>query len=76
MWLGRAIRHVNDYAVILLVDARYSPDPSKRSSHQLTNKLPNWIKGSLVSSPVNYGEVHKRLHQFFKFHKKKEESSE
>lgn len=75
MWLGRAIRHVNDYAVILLVDARYSPDPSK-SSHQLTNKLPNWIKGSLVSSPVNYGEVHKRLHQFFKFHKKKEESSE
>ncbi|XP_028771757.1 ATP-dependent DNA helicase DDX11-like isoform X2 [Neltuma alba] len=64
--IGRAIRHINDYASILLVDARYASDPSKRSFSPAVNKLPQWIKDRLVSSTNNYGEVHRLLHQFFK----------
>ncbi|XP_059644608.1 uncharacterized protein LOC132286308 [Cornus florida] len=67
--IGRAIRHINDYAAILLVDARYASDSSKRSFCHPTNKLPQWIKGQLVSLTKNYGEVHRLLHQFFKFNK-------
>lgn len=44
--LGRAIRHVEDYASILLVDRRYSK-PSIRS------KLPNWIKASLTPPDID-----------------------
>ncbi|XP_060167253.1 uncharacterized protein LOC132598418 isoform X1 [Lycium barbarum] len=72
--IGRAIRHINDYAAILLVDTRYSFDPSERSSSHSTNKLPQWIKSRLVSSTKNYGELHRLLHQFFKFHKGKEDN--
>ncbi|XP_016514733.1 uncharacterized protein LOC107831480 [Nicotiana tabacum] len=71
--IGRAIRHINDYAAILLVDTRYTFDSSERSSSHSTNKLPLWIKSRLVSATKNYGELHKLLHQFFKFHKGKED---
>ncbi|TYJ14007.1 hypothetical protein E1A91_A10G089100v1 [Gossypium mustelinum] len=67
--IGRAIRHVNDYAAILLVDIRYASDSSKRSFSHPSSKLPQWIKESLVSATNNYGEVHKLLHQFFRFNK-------
>ncbi|KAM7480447.1 hypothetical protein LguiA_028660 [Lonicera macranthoides] len=67
--IGRAIRHKNDYAAILLVDTRFASDASKRICSHPTNKLPQWIKGRLVSSTDNYGQVHRLLHQFFKFHK-------
>jgi chromosome transmission fidelity protein 1 len=67
--LGRAIRHINDYAAILLVDTRYASDSSKRSFTHPTTKLPNWIKDRLVTSTKNYGEVHRLLHQFFKLKK-------
>ncbi|KAL3528760.1 hypothetical protein ACH5RR_008082 [Cinchona calisaya] len=70
--IGRAIRHVNDFAAILLVDARYASDPSKKSFSHVCDKLPQWIRDRLVSSPKNYGAVHRLLHQFFKFHRKKE----
>ncbi|ESQ26999.1 hypothetical protein EUTSA_v10019547mg [Eutrema salsugineum] len=64
--IGRAIRHVKDYAAILLVDARYSNDPaSKRTSHP-SSKLPKWIKDRLIYSTKGYGDVHRMLHQFFK----------
>ncbi|KAL5072678.1 hypothetical protein RYX36_011662 [Vicia faba] len=66
--IGRAIRHINDYAAILLVDTRYASDSSKRSFTHPTTKLPNWIKDRLVSSK-NYGEVHRLLSQFFKLKK-------
>ncbi|XP_028109836.1 ATP-dependent DNA helicase DDX11 [Camellia sinensis] len=69
--IGRAIRHINDYAAILLVDARYAADSSKRNFSHPSNKLPQWIKGRLVSKTNNYGEVHRLLHQFFKFNKKR-----
>lgn len=71
--VGRAIRHANDYASILLVDARYaSSDSTKKSISHTTEKLPQWIKTHLVPTTNNYGEVHRLLHQFFKFHKNKE----
>ncbi|CAN8233350.1 unnamed protein product [Cochlearia groenlandica] len=63
--IGRAIRHVKDYAAILLVDGRYSNDPSKRASHP-SSKLPKWIKDRLIYSNKGYGDVHRLLHQFFK----------
>nr|GMD33796.1 ATP-dependent DNA helicase DDX11 [Ipomoea batatas] len=69
--IGRAIRHINDYAAILLVDGRFSSNPTERRSSHLTSKLPQWINARLVSSTKNYGEVHRLLHQFFKFHKDK-----
>ncbi|KAH1048040.1 hypothetical protein J1N35_038824 [Gossypium stocksii] len=67
--IGRAIRHVNDYAAILLVDIRYASDSSKKSFSHPSSKLPQWIKESLVSATNNYGEVHKLLHQFFRFNR-------
>ncbi|KAF9690009.1 hypothetical protein SADUNF_Sadunf01G0151400 [Salix dunnii] len=67
--IGRAIRHINDYAAILLVDMRYASD-SKRSFSHPTNKLPLWIKDRLVSATNNYGEVHRLLHHFFKYNKR------
>ncbi|KAF3450756.1 hypothetical protein FNV43_RR06845 [Rhamnella rubrinervis] len=67
--IGRAIRHINDYAAILLVDARYA-DCSKRSFSHPTDKLPQWIRNRLVSSTHNYGQVHRMLHQFFKLNRK------
>lgn len=42
--IGRAIRHVNDYAAIVMIDRRYD-------SSRIQDKLPGWIRGSLVSSP-------------------------
>ncbi|KAF3641252.1 putative Peroxidase 48-like [Capsicum annuum] len=72
--IGRAIRHINDYAAILLVDKRYTYDPSERNFSHSTNKLPQWIKGHLVSGTKNYGELQRLLHQFFKFHKGKEDN--
>ncbi|KAI3870964.1 hypothetical protein MKW92_041499 [Papaver armeniacum] len=66
---SRVIRHANDYAAILLVDSRYASNPSQMSFSHSANKLPKWIKDRLVSSTQNYGEVHRQLHQFFKFNK-------
>jgi len=42
--IGRAIRHANDYAAIVMIDRRYD-------SARIQGKLPGWIRGSLVSSP-------------------------
>ncbi|XP_030526173.1 ATP-dependent DNA helicase DDX11 [Rhodamnia argentea] len=69
--IGRAIRHADDYAAILLVDKRYVSDPSKRSKPCPTDKLPKWIEDRLVPRTNNYGEVHRLLHQFFKFNKRR-----
>uniref|UniRef100_A0A0D9WE08 Helicase ATP-binding domain-containing protein n=1 Tax=Leersia perrieri TaxID=77586 RepID=A0A0D9WE08_9ORYZ len=55
--IGRAIRHVNDYAAMLLVDSRYAHTSSNRSSSCPTDKLPQWIKTRLTCAQ-NYGEKH------------------
>ncbi|XP_056637299.1 putative ATP-dependent RNA helicase DDX11-like protein 8 isoform X3 [Diorhabda sublineata] len=46
--IGRAVRHINDYATVLLLDERYSRATVKTA-------LPNWIKKSLKIS--NYEET-------------------
>lgn len=38
--IGRAIRHQNDYAAILMMDRRYG-------TKRIQDKLPGWIRGSL-----------------------------
>lgn len=42
--VGRAFRHVNDYAAVILADFRYSSD-------SVWNKLPNWLRSSSEGSP-------------------------
>ncbi|KAI2090567.1 ATP-dependent DNA helicase chl1 [Ophidiomyces ophidiicola] len=54
--IGRAIRHQNDYAAILMLDRRYG-------TTQIQSKLPSWIRQSLVSSPL--GITLKELRTFF-----------
>lgn len=55
---GRAIRHANDYACILLLDKRYA-------TARIRNKLPKWI-GEDVQVPADYGGVARGVAAFFK----------
>lgn len=47
--LGRAIRHQNDWAALVLLDERYG-------STRIRAKLPKWI-GERVSNPDGFGKV-------------------
>jgi chromosome transmission fidelity protein 1 len=55
--VGRAIRHQNDYAAILLIDRRYGGE-------KIQGKLPGWIKGSLKPC-AGIEEVKDGLKKFF-----------
>ena len=46
--IGRAIRHRNDYAAIVLVDRRYG-------TARIRGKLPGWIQGGLVDDSHEKG---------------------
>lgn len=56
--IGRAIRHINDYASVLLIDERYQQE-------RIQKKLPNWIRTSL-KAPANFGGVQSSLVRFFR----------
>uniref|UniRef100_A0A0K2UK35 DNA 5'-3' helicase n=1 Tax=Lepeophtheirus salmonis TaxID=72036 RepID=A0A0K2UK35_LEPSM len=56
--IGRAIRHGNDYATIILADHRYS----RGNIHEL---LPGWIRDKVWNSD-KFGPVVPRIRQFFK----------
>ena len=58
--IGRAIRHRNDWAAILLVDKRYS-------SPTIREKLPRWIRSSMDSNPMpkSATQVEQGLKSFF-----------
>lgn len=56
--IGRAIRHINDYATVLLIDERYQQE-------RIKEKLPNWIQMAL-RTPNNFGACQGMLAQFFK----------
>ncbi|KAI0164563.1 DNA repair helicase [Xylariaceae sp. FL1272] len=59
--IGRAIRHRNDYAAIILLDRRFSMDRVK-------GKLPGWIQNGLIEGSENggLGQMMGRLSSFFR----------
>ncbi|KAF8488344.1 helicase C-terminal domain-containing protein [Gautieria morchelliformis] len=56
--IGRAIRHQNDYASLILVDSRYA-------SPRISAKLPKWIGENLIVTK-NFGHAVKEVGQFFR----------
>lgn len=58
VWLGRAIRHGNDWASLVLLDRRYGA-PSIR------NKLPKWIGSKLVVTE-GFGQTVKEMGVFYR----------
>jgi len=55
--IGRAIRHKNDWSMLVLVDTRYQ-------SEKIHSKLPGWIGKSLVMTQ-SFGQAIKTASQFF-----------
>ena len=56
--LGRAIRHINDYSVAILIDERYSQKPLK---------VPIWMQPSIdPESALSYGKCHQKIVSFFR----------
>jgi len=55
--IGRAIRHKGDYAAIMMLDRRYG-------TKHIQDKLPKWIRGSLVSG-ASVRDLEERLGGFF-----------
>ncbi|KAH8114577.1 DNA repair helicase [Phellopilus nigrolimitatus] len=56
--IGRAIRHKNDWASLILVDSRYG-------SPKVRNKLPAWIDQSILQ-PESFGQAVKFLGEFYR----------
>lgn len=55
--IGRAVRHIADYAVMLLLDERYGQERIKQ-------KLPEWIRTQMQSG-IQYSGMAHRLKVFF-----------
>jgi len=61
--VGRAIRHRDDYAAIMLVDKRYSME-------RIRKKLPGWMKDS-IESETEVNGISRKLERFFARHQSK-----
>lgn len=61
--IGRAIRHKNDYAAIIMIDRRYE-------TTRIQGKLPAWIRQSLVpsSNVKSSSSIQDELTTFFRTH--------
>ncbi|KAH8918422.1 DNA repair helicase [Atractiella rhizophila] len=57
--IGRAIRHANDWASIILIDERYS-------SKAVKSKLPGWLGGQSIKTCESFGELVRDLAGFLK----------
>lgn len=55
--IGRAIRHQNDYATIILIDERYG-------KLSVNSKLSDWIR-TRFRQPSNHSEVRLLIQKFF-----------
>lgn len=60
--IGRAIRHKNDFACVLLVDQRYS-------QARIKNKLPRWMSKD-IQTVTSFGLVIGKMAKFFRGKKK------
>lgn len=56
--IGRSIRHIGDYATVILLDSRYH-------RQNIVLKLPDWIQQNLQIA-TSYGKVHSEIAKFFK----------
>lgn len=56
--IGRSIRHINDYATVVLCDKRYE-------QKKVSDNLPIWIQYSLEKC-LSYRNAHSRIAGFFK----------
>ncbi|XP_055853974.1 ATP-dependent DNA helicase DDX11 [Episyrphus balteatus] len=56
--IGRSVRHINDYASVLLIDERYA-------SEKVRKKLPQWISRNL-KIPAAFGVVQGATAKFFR----------
>lgn len=56
--IGRAIRHIKDYATVVLLDKRYH-------QQKIIDKLPQWIRNNFQVC-TNYGKAHSQIAKFFK----------
>lgn len=56
--IGRAIRHKNDWAALILIDQRYS-------SQKIQAKLPKWI-GKNVNIADSFGHLMRSMAVFFR----------
>lgn len=57
--IGRAIRHANDYAAIILVDSRYESDP------RVCRDLPAWLRESRKKSEGTFAGFTRSIKTFF-----------
>ena len=59
--IGRAIRHKNDYAAILLVDSRFATE-------RIESRLPGWIRENMEQkqAPKSWADIEVGLKKFFK----------
>jgi len=63
--VGRAIRHRQDYAAVLLVDGRYAAGSAGEKFSGPVAKLPGWIQQSLIPTK-GFGDAYGRLVRFYK----------
>jgi chromosome transmission fidelity protein 1 len=56
--IGRCIRHINDYATVVLLDERYQ-------QQSISSKLPGWMQPSLLPA-TNFGEGFRAIGEFFR----------
>eukprot|EP00976_Prorocentrum_cordatum_P045265 913553-Prorocentrum_minimum.AAC.3 len=63
--IGRAIRHANDYAAIVLVDERWARAEGAGGGVPPSARLPGWIRARM-SPAQSFGEAYTKLHRFFK----------
>lgn len=57
-FLGRAIRHKDDWASLILLDSRYQ-------NSRIYNKLPKWIQDVVISS-TSFGQSVQLVNQFMR----------
>ncbi|XP_035897668.1 ATP-dependent DNA helicase DDX11 [Anopheles stephensi] len=63
--IGRAVRHIRDYAAVILLDTRYC------TGERIRRKLPVWISERMECVDQRYGQAHGMLVKFFRQHKLK-----